>query len=164
MVFIGASHALLAQAEAIERGWITGDAKTTYDAGVTASFDQWGLTVPPSYLTTGPANFVDGAGVADIGGASVVGSNAITNTTLERIQLQQYIAFYPDGTQGWSNWRRTGVPDLKPTVFPATTHTQIPRRYTYGTADYSQNLEEVTQASSNIGGDDQDTRVWWDKP
>lgn len=164
LVFVSAASSLLAQAEAIERGWITGDAKAAYDAGVTASFDQWGLTVPAGYLTTGPANFTDGAGVGAIGGPSVAGSNANTDTRLKRIQLQEYIAFYPDGVQGWANWRRTGVPDLKPTIYPATTHTQIPRRYTYGTNDYSQNLEEVTAAAARIGGDDQDTRMWWDRP
>ncbi|RYE11532.1 MAG: SusD/RagB family nutrient-binding outer membrane lipoprotein [Sphingobacteriales bacterium] len=112
--------------------------------------------------TTGPANFDTGAGLASIGGASVPGSNALTPTALKRIQLQQYLAFYPIGWQAWSNWRRTGVPDLKPSTDafdPA-----IPRRLTYGTIEYQLNAAQVTQAGANMGGDDQNTRVWWDKP
>ncbi len=172
-VFINSASVLLAQAEAIQRGWISGDDKAAYDAGVTLSFEQWGVTMPANYLTTGPANYNTGAGVASIGGSSVAGSNALTPTKLLRIQLQQYLAFYPNANQAYANWRRTeykdvnGVihhmPDLKPSVFPATSHTAIPRRFTYGPTEYSTNLEQVTIAAQNIGGDDQDTRVWWDK-
>ncbi|RZK46467.1 MAG: SusD/RagB family nutrient-binding outer membrane lipoprotein [Pedobacter sp.] len=166
MVLFNAASVLLAHAEAAERGWIPGgsaQAKLYYDAGVTASFNQWGLaSVPGAYLTTGPANFDTGAGLASIGGASVPGSNALTPTALKRIQLQQYLAFYPIGWQAWSNWRRTGVPDLKPSTDafdPA-----IPRRLTYGTIEYQLNAAQVGQAGANMGGDDQNSRVWWDKP
>lgn len=163
-VFVSAASSLLAQAEAIQRGWITGDAKTAYNAGVTASFAQWGVTMPANYLTTGPANFDNGAGVASIGGATVAGSSAATPTALARINTQQWIAYYPIAIQGWSNWRRTGYPAIKPTIYPATSHTEIPRRLTYGTLDYSLNGAQVALAASAMGGDDQDSRMWWDRP
>jgi len=164
VVVINASSVLLALSEAIERGWVAGDSKTAYDDGVKASFDQWNVSIPGNYLTSGPANFLSGAGVASIGGPSVAGSNAHTDTKLERINVQQWFSFYPMGQQGWANWRRTGMPDIKPTIYPATGHTQIPRRYTYGTTDYSLEPNEVAEASAAMGGDDQDTRMWWDKP
>jgi hypothetical protein len=164
VVIVGAGQVLLASAEGYERGWISGipdpaSAKTAYEAGVTANFARWGLTIPPSYLTTGPANYTSGAGVASIGGATVPGSNALTPTGLKRIQLQQYIAYYPDGAQAWANWRRTGVPDLKPST-KATG--PIPRRFTYGPTEYSLNLTQVTAAAAAMGGDTKDVRVWWD--
>ena len=82
----------------------------------------------------------------------------------QKIQLQQYIAFYPDGLQGWANCRRTGVPALTPTPYATNSSKQIPRRYTYGANEYSVNVASVTEAASRIGGDSPDVRIWWDKP
>lgn len=164
IVIINAASALLAKAEAIQRGWITGDAKAAYDAGVTASFEQWGVAMPSNYLTTGPANFNSGVGVASIGGVSVPGSSALTPTALSRIHLQQFIAFYPSGIQVWSNWRRTGVPNLQPTI-NARGGSGIVRRYVYGPTEENLNGEQLKIAIAAIpGGDDQDSRVWWDRP
>jgi hypothetical protein len=190
IVIINAASVLLAKAEAVKLGWMTGDAKSFYDAGVTASFQQWGVAVPAAYLTTGAANFTSGAGVAVLGtpGAgpaqsTTPGANALTPTELHRIALQQYIAFYPDGTQGWSQWRRSeyigvmaappagtpagtdrGVPDIRPTTFNTNATGKIPRRFVYGTSDYSLNGDQVAIAAQRYEfGDDQDSRVWWDK-
>jgi len=178
LVIISASSVWLATAEAIELGWIGGDSKTAYDNGVTASFEQWGVLMPSNYLTTGPANFETGSGVASIGGSTVSGSNAATSNKLKRIALQQWISFYPDGLQGWSTWRKseslistadlnlgvTGVPDIRPTVNAKNLSGKIVRRYVYGVSDYSLNGDQIRAAVANIpGGDDQDSRVWWDR-
>jgi hypothetical protein len=169
LVIINAASVLLAKAEAIERGWVAGlttvDAKIAYDEGVTASFQQWGQTMPAGYLTTGATNYLTGAGGGSIGGSSVAGSNTNTATKLDRIALQQWIAFYPAGVQGWSNWRRTGIPDLKPTIFYTNLGGQIPRRYAYGPTDYSTNKANVEAAVANLPGgiDSQDARIWWDQ-
>jgi hypothetical protein len=167
VVFVGASSSLLAEAEAYERGWVAGktstDAEAAYNAGVTASFAQWNLTVPAGYLT-GTANYLGGSGGGNIGGAcTVAGATANTTTKLQRIWLQQWLAFYPNATQGWSNWRRTGFPTLTPSSQATNPGGQIPRRYTYGQTDYSLNLTQVTAAAASIGGDTQDTKVWWDQ-
>jgi hypothetical protein len=172
-IIVGASSVLLAIAEARETGWVPGDAKAAYDMGVSLSFAQWGQSVPGAYLTTGPANYNTGAGVASIGGASVPGSNALTPNKRARIALQQYIAFYPDGIQGWSSWRRSeqiagipdrGVPDIRPTIFNTNTSGKIPRRFVYGTSEYSFNNTKLMAALQRLpGGDIQDERVWWDK-
>lgn len=167
VVFIGASSVLLAEAEAYERGWVAGkttaDAEASYNAGVTASFAQWGLAAPTAYLA-GSANYQSGAGGGNIGGAcTVAGSSAATTTKLQRIWLQQWLAFYPNATQGWSNWRRTGFPILMPSSSATNPGGQIPRRLTYGTSEYSLNLTQVTAAAAAMGGDTQDTKVWWDQ-
>lgn len=169
LVLFSAASSYLAKAEAIERGWVAGmttvDAQAAYDAGVTASFAQWNATVPANFLTTGVANYTTGGGGGSIGGASVAGSSAATTTKLQRIALQQWIAFYPDGTQGWSNWRRTDFPVLKPTIYFTNASGKIPRRYTYGAGDFSSNLDQVNIAIGRMGGtDSQDNFVWWDKP
>ncbi|MBL0357234.1 MAG: SusD/RagB family nutrient-binding outer membrane lipoprotein [Chitinophagaceae bacterium] len=173
LVIVSAASVWLAKAEAIELGWIAGDSKVAYDNGVTASFAQWNVTLPSTYLTTSPANFDGGVGVASIGGSTVIGSNASTPNKLARIALQQWIAYYPDGLQGWSNWRKSegvlaapalGVPDIRPTVNAKSLSGKIVRRYVYGVSEYNLNGEKLSEAISNIpGGDDQDSRVWWDR-
>lgn len=169
-VLLCAAHVLLAAAEASERGWIsTGTAKGYYDAGVTAGFGQWGLAVPATYLTTGAANYNTGAGVPGNVGANSYGSipatqNAATPDKLSRIALQYWLASYPGGNEAYANWRRTGVPNLKPTNAHSNSSGQIPRRYVYGTDEYSLNPAQLAIAIGRIsGGDTQDGHVWWDK-
>ena len=168
VTIISAGSVLLAKAEAIERGWVPGtttaDAKIAYDAGVAASFAQWSQTMPATYLTTGVANYATGPGGGSIGGTSVAGSSAATVSKLERIALQQWYAFYPAGIQGWSNWRRTGIPVLKPTIFHTNTDGEIPRRYTYGVQDATNNKAQMLIAIARYPlGDVQNQKIWWDQ-
>lgn len=170
VVMIPASVVLLARAEAIERGWITGNAQTNYEAGITASFAQWGVALPAGYLNSGTVDYNSGTGVTGSVGQNSYNSipatsKAATANKLDRIALQLYIAYYPDGGQGWSEWRRTGVPQLQPTTYALGK--QIPRRYVYPVNEraYNPNSVQAAAASMPYGGDDtQDNRVWWDKP
>jgi Starch-binding associating with outer membrane len=169
---IGASIVLLARAEAKERGWIaggTGGAETDYNAGITASFNEWGLSVPAGYLT-GASNYNSGAGVpGSIGAGSAPYDNfrvadnnlqnAATPDKLKRIALQYYIASFPNGNEGWSNQRRTGVPFLTETRFKTG---KFVNRYTYGSNSYALNNANTVAAAASIGGDVQETKVWWD--
>lgn len=171
VVIIGASQSLLAWAEGLERGWATnGVAKDAYDAGVAASFAEWGVSLPATYLTTGPANYLTGGGVANIGqnaapwDAIPSSQNALTPTAIKRIQLQRWLATYPNGNAGWAEWRRTGVPDLKPTRFATNAGGQIPRRYVYGVNESATNGTQLAIAIARLpGGDKQDSKIWWDR-
>ncbi len=171
IVVIGASQSLLAWAEGLERGWATnGNAKNAYEAGVAASFAEWGVALPAAYLTTGTANYISGSGVAAIGqhaapwDAIPASQNALTPTPIMRIQLQRWLATYPNGNEGWAEWRRTGVPDLKPTRFATNAGGQIPRRYVYGVNEIATNAAQLALAVARLpGGDKQDSRVWWDQ-
>ncbi len=171
-VVISAANVLLARAEAKERGWIAGGtagAETDYNDGITASFAQWGLTVPAGYLA-GPANYNTGAGVPGSIGAGTApydnfraaSSNvqdAATPNKLARIALQYWIAAFPNGDEAWSNWRRTGVPNLQLTRFKTGPYVL---RWVYGANDYALNNAATLAAATAIGGDKQETKVWWD--
>ncbi len=170
LTIINAAQLWLAKAEALELGWITPNAptftsETCYNTGVTASFSQWGVTMSGSYLTTGPANFNSGSGVASIGGVTVPGSSATTASKMDRIALQKWIANYPDAVQGWSDWRRFGVPNLKPTIYAAgVSGNKIVSRYVYGTTEYALNNTQLQTAIGNLpGGDNQNSKVWWNR-
>ena len=174
---ITAATVLLCRAEGYERGWIAGGtalAEADYNTAIALSFAQWGLTMPASYLT-GAANYNTGAGVpGSIGAGTAPYDNfraadnnlqdAATPTKLSRIHLQRWIAAYPNGDQAWSEWRRTGVPNLKGTRFATNAGKQIPRRYVYGVNDYNFNNEQTKAAAARLpGGDTQDSKFWWDQ-
>lgn len=170
IVIVSAATSLLAAAEGVERGWVTGNAASLYAAGITASFEQWGASGAAAYIANPNANYATGTGGGTgIGSSafnSIVGADAITTTPLERIALQRYIAHFPDGIQGWSEWRRTGIPNLQPTAFATNSDAgkAIPRRYVYATAEYSLNPAQVAIAVARLsGGDKMNSRMWWDQ-
>jgi hypothetical protein len=141
-----ASVVTFARAEAAERGWTTEVAATLYASAVTLSLTQYGYTSAQAltYLAQ-PAI-------------------AYGTSNLQKIATQRWLATYPDGTQAWAEWRRTGFPVLTPSAYAVNVGGQIPRRYIYGTDEYSLNAANVKLAAANYtGGDGQDSKVWWDK-
>jgi hypothetical protein len=149
VVLVSAAETHFLRAEAADRGWTTENMNALYQAGIAVSFTQWGLPQPA-------AAYYTQAGVA-------LANPAGTAANIRNIAVQQYIAAYPDGLRGWSIWRRTGFPVLTPAPDAVNTSRQIPRRYTYGTSSYATNTAAVTAAAAAIGGDNQDTKVWWDQ-
>jgi Starch-binding associating with outer membrane len=171
VVIVSAASVLLAQAEAVERGWWAAAPKTAqqyYEDGVTASFDQWAVSGAATYLA-GAASFSTGAGGGSNIGAStafpsIVGADANTTTALQRIQLQRYLASFGDGIQAWAEWRRTGVPNLKPTAYGTNSPKEIPRRFIYPVSEYATNTSNVNDAAARYqGGDLMNSKMWWDK-
>ena len=147
---ITAARVLLTEAEAANRGWISADAKTLYEAGIKASFDQWGADGADDYIAS--------AGVAFKGG----------NDGLEQIALQRWIAGYlSDGVQAWADWRRMDVPKLfvgPAAVTQSLTH-HFPYRLAYSpSVDAELNGENYPDALKDLRGgkDDRDSRLWWD--
>jgi hypothetical protein len=150
LTLVNYATVLLAQAEARQRGWITAGptAQALYEAAIKASWDEWGIAYTPAQLAAYYAN----AAVAFTPG-----------TEIQKIATQRWLALYPNGLQAWFEWRRTGFPVLTPTPNATNTSKQIPRRYVYGQGQYAVNKANVEAAASRMGGDSQDTRVWWDK-
>jgi hypothetical protein len=149
VALVTAAETHLLRAEAADRGWTTENMGSLYQAGIEISFQQWGLAVPAGSYFTQP---------------NVALSNpAGTGANIRNIAVQQYIAAYPDGLRGWNIWRRTGFPTLTPAQDATNSSRQIPRRYTYGQTSYASNTAAVTAAAAAIGGDTQDTKIWWDQ-
>jgi hypothetical protein len=145
-VIVAAAHVWLARAEAIQRGWVAGNMQTAYETGIQRSWEQWGVFNAAAFAT-----FLADPDVS------------LAVNPLQKIQLQQWVAWYPDGLQGWASWRRTGVPALAP---PPGAGLPIPRRIPYGPNAYNFNLANVQVAGARytVGGesDSQNGRVWWD--
>jgi hypothetical protein len=149
VTLVSAAETHLLRAEAADRGWTTENMGALYQAGIEISFQQWGLANPgASYFAQSTVALASPAG---------------TGANIRNIAVQQYIAAYPDGLRGWSIWRRTGFPTLTPAQDATNSSRQIPRRYTYGQTSYASNTAAVTAAAAAIGGDTQDTKMWWDQ-
>lgn len=87
---------------------------------------------------------------------------------LEMINMQYFAltATMFDFYEGWSNWRRSGLPALTPVVYPGNvTNGTVPRRFPYPLAEANTNPANYETAHNAVpGGDKLSGRVWWDKP
>lgn len=149
---IAAAHISLARAEAADYGWTNENAWDMYVKGINMSHEQWGLAKPDAaYFTQTNVRFPAAPG---------------TGANLRPIALQRYIAFYPDGLQGWNIWRKTGYPALTRAEDAVNSEEgfAIPRRYRYHPNEYGTNEANVREAVGRLtGGDLSSSRVWWDQ-
>jgi hypothetical protein len=137
------------KAEAAERGiggLSAGEAAADYNAAITASMNQWGVTNAGAI-----AAFLAGPAVAYKGGVA----------GLKQIANQKWIALYGDGGQAWSEWRRTCQPAAV-AAGPAAIVAFVPRRFFYSTTEASVNAENLNAAIARQGPDDFGTRIYWD--
>ena len=151
LAILTAADVTLARAEAASMGWTTENAEQLYKDGIKLSMEYWKVFTQASYDAYNTGALV----------AFKAGDNA---GNLEKIRMQRWFTFYPDGLQGWSEWRRTGVPALKPTPFAINSSKQIIRRYIYPSTEATLNGTNYQAAVGKIsGGDTNDGKVWWDK-
>lgn len=92
---ISAAESYFLQAEAVARGWLTGNAQTLYQQGIAASFASYEID-PGSYITDVVAQWPAGA-----------------ENQVKAIITQKYFAMCGNqGFEAWTEWRRTGYPDF----------------------------------------------------
>ncbi|HEX3866721.1 MAG TPA: SusD/RagB family nutrient-binding outer membrane lipoprotein [Gemmatimonadaceae bacterium] len=140
----------LIKAEAAERslgGLTPGQAAGFYNAGITASMNQWGVT-----NGTAIAAYLAQPQVAYKGGTA----------GLKQIGIQKWIALYSDAGDAWFEWRRTCVPVLVKSAVAVLSY--VPRRVQYPQAETQSNSVNVQAAVSRMGGDANNTMMWIDKP
>lgn len=123
------------------KGIITGDAKTYYENGVKSNLAQWKAEVPANYFTN---------------------PNVKYNGTLEQIMLQKYIALFFVDHQQWYEQRRTGFPIL-PNNGGLENDGKMPQRMLYPTSVRVMNTENYQNTAQQMGGDDINTLMWWNK-
>ncbi|MDH6307088.1 hypothetical protein M2451_002322 [Dysgonomonas sp. PFB1-18] len=177
MHLMNAAEVAFLRAEGALRGWnMGGTAKDLYESGITLSFEQWGATGAPAYIADAasmPERYVDPLGSFSYTGAAstikVAWSNSATfEENLERIITQKWIAIYPNGIEAWSEFRRTGYPELMPVMLnrsSVVSTARMVRRLSFPQSEYTGNLKNVQDAVSNyLGGpDNMATDLWWAK-
>ncbi|MCG2613333.1 SusD/RagB family nutrient-binding outer membrane lipoprotein [Terrimonas sp. NA20] len=179
IVWMTAAESFFLRAEGALRGWaMGGTAEQFYNQGITASFTENGVAgSAPAYLantTSVPVAFADNSGQS---GNNAPAPSTVTiawdaaasfETNLERIITQKWLAMFPDGPEGWAEFRRTGYPKLFPVVSnnsngTINTATQI-RRITYPQSEYNNNRPGVQSGLTALGGPDGGgVKLWWDK-
>jgi hypothetical protein len=134
-------------AEAIERGFTTGSAADHYDNAVEASILYWGGTSAEvdSYISQ----------------ASVDYTTSIGNYK-QKIGTQKWLALYNRGFEAWTEWRRLDFPVIAAPADAETTNGLPPLRLTYPTVELSLNETNLKAAGTSIGGDQMETKLFWD--
>jgi len=135
------SEVLFIQAELAQRGLIDADAQALYEAAVTASAQQWGVELPAGYFDQ-PETAYDGS--------------------LKRIMEQKFYALFFVDYQQWFEYNRTGYPDV-PTGPGVATGDAMPYRFRYPAIVQRMNREHYQQAVANMGGDELQTKLIWQK-
>lgn len=121
--------------------------KEHYEGGITASIRQWGKTVPENHFSNPMVRF-DESGDFE--------------SKLEQIIQHKYFALFFTDYQAWFEKRRTGFPVL-PRGEGIPAENNFPVRITYPNYLQALNPDNLEVAVARMGGDTQDTKVWWEK-
>lgn len=147
-VIMLSSEALFDQAEAIQRGWLVGDAKAVYQSAIEASFSFRKVDNPvaaaAAYTSQGSAN-TDWDLATDKIKLIITQKWAALNTT-------SILTVYDD-------YRRTGIPSVPLSIFPGHL-ANIPRRLIYPQSEYNLNATNVA-AEGTINPETD--KVFWDQ-
>ncbi len=133
-------------AEAVQRNFVAGNAKSSYETGITRSMEENGIS------SADIATYLARPEVA-------WGSGAMPD--LKKIALQNWLAIFKQSVEAWSESRRTDVP-LMTSVSEnyALKHNRPPFRMAYADEEKSLNTSfptEVVESDIFWG-----TQVWWD--
>ncbi len=136
-------------AEAINRGWISGNAETYYTEGIKASWFFHGASVTDNW-----SNYYSQAIVA------YKGNNP---DGLNQILTQKYLGFFQNsGWEAYNNYRRTGIPQFL--TGPGTANSgRIAKRWQYPSSERTTNQQNYQTALQNQFGntnDDINSEMW----
>lgn len=180
ITFMTVAEAWFLKAEAALHGWNgAGDASTNYSNGVAASFQQHGISNVNDYLQnntrtaspyTDPRNSENNvpSGSPYLSTITIKwDENASSETKLERIITQKWIAMFPEGQEAWSEFRRTGYPKFFPVVINNSGGTiskeKFIRRLPFPQIEIITNPKAVEKAKTFLKGPDTGgTPLWWD--
>ncbi|WP_452222885.1 SusD/RagB family nutrient-binding outer membrane lipoprotein [Lacinutrix chionoecetis] len=139
-----ASESFFLQAEAIERGYISGNAQAMFEAGITASFSLLGAPGAASYISTSQS-------------VNRIGWTGSSNK-IEAIMTQKWIALTGiNAIESFIDFNRTGFPDAPLSLIaekPAR-----PVRLLYPASEYSTNSANVPNQPASAAFSD---KIFWD--
>jgi len=162
-------------AEAIERGWVAGNAETWYINGIKASQSFYGVVDGANTVTFQAVGGLLGQDIsytkhfyfANYYAQPSVKLSSTLATALNQIQTQKYLAFFRNsGLQAYYEWRRTGVPTMS-TGVGISVSGNLPTRFQYPLNEKAVNTANYNAAvSSQFGsaGDDIFQTLWLLKP
>ena len=143
-------------AEAAEKGYISGNAEAYYLAGIEDQFDYFSSRIPAYYTLPTASSVMPTASYYTQAGVAYTGTQS---ELLNKIWIQKWFSLYGNSYEGWSHWRRTGVPSISAGV---TSDGYVPVRMIYPSSERSANPDQLDLAISAQGSDADNTRLWWD--
>ncbi|MDB5278322.1 MAG: hypothetical protein JWR61_3277 [Ferruginibacter sp.] len=169
------AEAYFLRAEGALMGWnMNGNAKELYEAGITNSMKQWGITdnaaisayISSTNVPIAPNDYLNSPAVSD----APVKFAADQATQKKQIAIQKWLAIYPDGNEAWADYRRSRTFILYPVANSENPdlpdpNTQWIRRIPFLLSEKQNNKTAVEAAASLLGpgGDKLTTPLWWDK-
>ncbi len=144
-VLLASFESLFLQAEAAQRGWIAGAAKTFYEQAIAESFKY--MEVPAASFTTYNAQ-------------NNVNLDQATDK-IKRIIEQKWLALNSiSSLEAWSDYRRLGFPAIPNSLLASPTLSARPLRLMYPESEIQTNGSQVALQGNN---DVTVSAVWWDK-
>jgi Starch-binding associating with outer membrane len=132
-IMVPAFESLFLQAEAAQRGYISGDPVALFQAAVTESFR---ILSVPDYVNAAQTYYSQTSDKVNI---------AVSTNKISTIITQKWAAMNAyDPLESYSDWRRLNIPpDLPVSVYPGTTASHIPYRLLYPSSEYHYNAANV---------------------
>jgi hypothetical protein len=166
------AEAYFLRAEGALLGWaMNGTPKELYEAGITNSMKQWGITdataisdyISSTATPIAPGDLLNSPPMTDI--------PVLYNDTdgLEQIMTQKWLALFPEGMEAWADYRRSKVVKLYPVANTENgditdTQTQWIRRIPFLLSEFQNNEVQTNKAIDLLNGPDKvTTPLWWDK-
>jgi hypothetical protein len=152
--FLTYSETQLLLAEAVQRGWISGNVQSIYNEAVKGNMGQMA-----QYDAKGTIQ------AADMD-AYLVANPFDPAKAPEQINTQYWISTFLDGQEAWSNFRRSGYPALTPNPYPGADPVikgGFARRLQFQNSERTVNKANYDAAVARMGADNMATRVFWDK-
>lgn len=146
-VLMACAEVKFLQAEAVVKGFASGNAKKLYEDGIGAAITYYDIQVPDNYLTQ----------------AGVLYTSA---DALKQIMTQKWLSLFFIGYEAWFDYLRTGLPEKEALLDNRnpTAPGQTPSRFYYPEDEQALNKENYTIAIKNQGGTDNiNTKLWWEK-
>lgn len=146
LVWLSYAESRFLLAEAALRGWTGGSVEQYYLDGIRASMDYYHI---PQADTE---EYIAGLKGID----AVRGSNK--EAALKEIITQKWLAIFPNGNEGWAEFRRTDYPELL-NIVENNSDGDVPENKFIKRIKYPQS---EAFNPNRPKGDNQGTRVWWD--
>jgi hypothetical protein len=156
-------------AEAINRGWVTGDAENWYKEGIQASVSFYGIvngTNTGIYLQIGKSIGEWSTATFNFDFTTYYNQTTVKYETgtpgLNKILKQKYLAFFQNsGWEAYFNYRRTDIPTFSAGVGIGN-NGNIPKRWTYPSAEQNRNKANLQEAlTRQFGGQDNINGEMW---
>ena len=152
-VWLGYAESLFLRAEAALRGWGPGSPEDLYRQGVQASMDYYEIS------SSEAQSYIDGLVALNDG---TFGSGD-KEKILEAIITQKWMAVFPNGNEGWAEFRRTDYPKLTLSLNNASGG-DVPEGHFIKRLLYpnSESSNKAFTDSDLPSKNSQGRRLWWD--